>query len=153
MVRKPKHNVDASEIQCFFLLHPLIFTHWSPWVSSSFWTSSLFPTYLGKNCYFLKALKVFILFYLPHLVMTSAFGRMPLPLFPCLLSLLLHIRTSLSLTAIDRVEAFSLQPRAFKSVSAPYKGFTLVTALFSFFSTCCFVLIYFPSANQGISLH
>lgn len=76
-------------------------------------------------------------------------ASLSLPSFPAAS----HQNFSLSLTAIDRVEAFSLQPRAFKSVSAPYKGFTLVTALFSFFSTCCFVLIYFLSANQGISLH
>lgn len=128
--------------------------------SASFSTRFLFPTYLEKNCYFLYFLKavplsfwhfkVFVLFYLPHLVMTSAFGRMPLtpqPFSPAVS----HHNFALNWLLIGLGHLLcSVVP--LNNLHTTYNHFILLTGPFSFLLTSLLALRYFPFWNH-LSLH
>lgn len=120
--------------------------------SASFSTCFLFPTYLEKNCYFLYFLKavplsfwhfkVFVLFCLPHLVMTSAFGRMPLtpqPFSPAVS----HHNFALNWLLIGLGHLLcSVVP--LNNLHTTYNHFILFTGPFSFLLTSLLALRYFP---------
>lgn len=108
--------------------------------------------YMEKNChflYFLKAVplsfwhfKVFVLFCLPHLVMTSAFGKMPLtpqPFSPAVS----HHNFALNQLLIGPGHLLcSVVP--LNNLHATYKHFILFTGPFSFLLTSFLTLMYFP---------
>ena len=143
--KETTRSTDASDTHFFLcstfcsrLFHTLVLKGFA-----NFQTSFWFPTNLEENCYFLYFLKavplsfwhfkVFVLFYLPHLVMTSALGRMPLtlqPFFPAAS----HHNFSVSHPAFDRAKAFVLQFSTFK-----YSSYYLQT-LHPFH--CCFQFLF-----------